>query len=204
MAIFHLIRHAERAGDQQLLVGRNPGVHLTAAGRAHAEQLARMLAAEPITRIYSSPLERARETAAPLARARGLTVGTLDAIGEIAAGDWTGRTFPQLDAESERWRQFNHFRSGIRMPNGESAVDVQARFVNAMLRLRDEFPSDGIALVSHADPIKIALACFLGAPLDLYDRMEISLGSVSVVRLENWGAKVLQLNWLPDRAPAPS
>jgi broad specificity phosphatase PhoE len=197
MTTFYLIRHAERTGDQQLLTGRSEGFPLTVLGQAAAERLARHLADEPIRHVYSSPLERARETAAPLAREKGVPVEISVALGEIDAGAWTGRRFPDLDLNEELWRRFNRFRSGVRIPRGEAMVEVQARFVGEMLRLRDEHPVDGIALVSHADPIKIALACFLGAPLDFYDRIDIALGSVSVVELSDWGAKVLRLNEVP-------
>lgn len=198
MTTFYLIRHAEREGDQAMLAGRMPGLHLTAHGRVQAARLARHLAREPIEHILSSPLERTRETAEPLAAARGVNVGISDAIGEIEAGRWTGRMFPELDASDEEWRRFNRFRSGTRIPGGESAIAVQHRFVGEMLRVRNQHPNTGVALVSHADPIKIALACLLGAPLDFYDRLEIGLASVSVVTVDDWGAKVLRLN---DRVP---
>jgi broad specificity phosphatase PhoE len=191
---FYLIRHAERAGDQQMLTGRMADVHLSPGGRDHAERIALHLTAVPIQHVYSSPLERARETAEPLARAKAVTIEISAAIGEIDSGAWTGRTFPDLDANEERWRRFNHFRSGTRIPQGEAMVEVQSRFVGEMLRLRESFPDAHLALVSHADPIKIALACCLGAPIDFYDRIEIGLGSVSVVELGDWGAKVLRVN----------
>jgi broad specificity phosphatase PhoE len=203
MAKFYLIRHAERSGDPTQLVARASGVHLTAAGRAAAERLARHLAREPIGHVISSPLERTRETAEPLARQKSVSVEFSDAIGEVDGGAWAGRTFSDLDAGEERWRQFNQFRSATRIPGGEAMVEVQARFVGEMLRLRDAYPHDGIALVSHADPIKIALACFLGAPLDFFHRIEISLGSVSVVELDGWSAKILRLNDVPTTEPQP-
>jgi probable phosphoglycerate mutase len=201
MATFYLIRHAERTGDQDRFVARTAGVHLTEAGRAAAERLARHLSRAPIAHVISSPLERTRETAEPLARQKRVPIHMSEAIGELDAGAWANRTFPELEAADERWRQFNQFRSGTRLPGGEAAVEVQARFVGEMLRLRDAFPHDGIALVSHADPIRIALGYFLGTPLDLYHRIEISLGSVSVLNLDGWGAKVLRLNDVP--APEP-
>jgi broad specificity phosphatase PhoE len=173
------------------------GVHLTDAGKAQAERLARRLAHERIQHVLSSPIERALETAAPLARERGLSVEVCEALTEIELGAWTGRTFAELHA-AEQWRQFNQFRSGTLVPGGESMVQVQARFVGEMLRRRDESPDEGFALVSHADPIKIALATFLGAPLDFYDRLEVSLGSVSVLTLDRWGAKVMRLNEVPN------
>jgi broad specificity phosphatase PhoE len=194
---FYLIRHAERLGDQAMLVGRSGGLHLSSPGKIQAERLANHLAREPISHVLSSPVERARETAAPLARRLGVTVDIAPALTEINSGAWTGRTFPELDATDAQWRRFNQLRSLTRIPSGETMVEVQARFVSEMLRLQEEFPHAGIALVSHSDPIKIALACFLGAPLDFYDRLEIGLGSVSVVTLGPGGAKVMRLNDTP-------
>jgi probable phosphoglycerate mutase len=198
---FYLIRHAERTGDQGSLTGRGAGFHLSATGRVQAERLARHLAHEPIGHVFSSPLERTRETAEPLAKHHRLRVELCPAIGEIDAGAWTGRTFRELDASDPHWQQFNRFRGGTRIPRGEAMVDVQARFVGEMLRLRAAFPGEGVALVSHADPIKIAIASFIGSPLDFHDRIEIGLGSVSVLALSEWGAKLLRLNDTPRAEP---
>lgn len=197
MPTFYLIRHAERSGDQSRFVGRTAGVHLTAGGLAAAERLARHLSRESISHVISSPLERARETAQPLARDKRVPLQISEAIGELEPGAWVNQSFSELDGSDEHWRRFNRFRSANRIPGGEAMVELQARFVSEMLRLRDAFPADGIALVSHADPIKIALACFLGAPLDFYDRLEISLGSVSILALDGWSARVLRLNDVP-------
>lgn len=177
-----------------MLAGRRPGFRLSTTGQAQAERLARFLAREPIAHVFASPLERTRETAAPLARALGLVVQDLASIGEVDAGEWAGKTFRELEAGDPRWRRFNALRATTPIPGGESAVAVQARFLAEMMRLRERFPEEGIALVSHADPIKIALATVLGAPLDLYDRIEVGLASVSVVEWGEWGAKVMRMN----------
>jgi probable phosphoglycerate mutase len=139
-------------------------------------------------------MERARETAAPLAQTVWSDLGVCAAINEIDSGAWTGRTFSDLDANEEQWRRFNRFRSATPIPGGEWMVEVQARFVGEMLRLHERFPDERIALVSHAGPIKLALAYFLGVPVDFYDRIEVGLASVSVVALAPWGAKILRLN----------
>jgi broad specificity phosphatase PhoE len=125
-----------------------------------------------------------------------LTVQLSEAFTEVDGGEWTGRTFADLD-RVEEWQQFNRFRSAIVIPGGESAVQVQERFVTGLLRLRDAHPHEVIAVFSHADPIKIALACFLGSPLDFYDRLHIDLGSISVVTLDGWTVRVLRLNEVP-------
>jgi probable phosphoglycerate mutase len=180
MTRFYLIRHAERLGDPQLLAGRMPGWPLTPRGRAQAERLARELAGEPIRHVFSSPVERARATAEPIARRLGLTVMISPAINEIDFGEWTGKTWRELEAD-ERWRRFNRERAGAQAPGGESIAAVQARFIGAMNELRDAFPRAGIALVSHADPIRLALAHCRGLPIESFDGIEIATGSVTVV-----------------------
>jgi probable phosphoglycerate mutase len=191
---FYLIRHAQRSGDQAMLAGRMPGLHLTTTGKMEAVRLARHLTREPISQVLSSPIERACETAEPLARLLGLVVGVTPAITEIDCGAWTGRTFRELDAGDVQWRQFNRLRGLTGIPAGETMATVQARFMGELLRLREAYPDHGIALVSHADPIKVALACFLGAPIDFYERIEIGLASVSVVTIDDRGPRVVRLN----------
>jgi broad specificity phosphatase PhoE len=199
---FYLIRHAQRTGDQERLVGRLAGFGLTALGTQQAERLARTLAREPISHIYSSPMERARETAAPLARQLGLVVELSAAITEVDAGSWTGRSFRELDAEDPQWRRFNRLRVTSAIPNGETAAGIQARFLGEMMRLQELHPTDGVALVSHADPIKIVLAAFLGAPIDFHDRLQIDLASVSLVRMDAESARVVYLNRTSENGQA--
>lgn len=193
MTTFYLIRHAERMGHARLLAGRMPGWSLTPSGRGHAERIARALAQEPVQHIFSSPLERARETAAPLARLRKTAVTTAAEIDEIDFGEWTGRTIDELAADP-RWMQFNRVRSTAVAPGGESLAGVQQRFVGAMRAWAQVYPETGIALFSHADPIKTALAHHLGLPLDLFDRLEVGLGSISVVEADANGGRVIRLN----------
>ena len=193
MTTFYLIRHGERDTPDNVLPGVTPGVHLTATGQAQAERVARYLTAQPLDQIFSSPQERALETAAALARASGLTVQVTVEFAEIDFGKWTGRPVAELEPDP-RWRNFNRFRSGTIVPGGETALHVQARFVGELLRLRDRFPYHRIACVSHADPIRFALGYFLGAPLDLFDRIEIAVGSVTTVQLADGGVRVVGVN----------
>lgn len=197
MTTFHLIRHAEKDADEELLVGRTPGIGLSTRGKRQAGALARLLAPESIQHVYCSPMQRARETAEPLAQQRALPVQVSPALDEINFGDWTGMSFPEL-APHSRWKQFNAFRSGTRVPGGEAMVEVQARFVAEMLRLHEAFPDDGVALVSHGDPIRVAIAYFLGTPLDLFERIEISISSVSTLAIDEYGARVLRMNWVAE------
>ncbi len=196
MTTFYLIRHAERDTAADFLPGRAAGIRLTPRGRRQAEALVDHLKSEPIHHLYSSPLERALDTAGPLARDRHLPVQTATALTEIDFGVWTGKRVSELLADG-RWRHFNQFRSGTRIPGGETALEVQHRFVHELLRLRDTHPEQGVVCVSHADPIRVALTYFLGMPIDLFDRFEIAPGSLTVLTLAEWGARVLKLNDVP-------
>ena len=190
---FLLIRHAAHGLLGHKMAGCMSGVCLNEAGQAQAGQLAERLASIPLDAIYSSPLERAQETAAPLAARLGLPVQTCPAIVEINYGDWTGLTFEELQAHPE-WLPYNQFRSGSRIPGGEMMLEAQARVVTQMQQLCLQHPDQRIALVSHADIIKGALAYYLGMPLDLFLRLEISPASVSILTLNEYGPKVLCVN----------
>jgi broad specificity phosphatase PhoE len=193
---FYLVRHAERTGDVNTLVGRAEGIGLTGAGRGYARQLGRYLKSEPIEHIFSSPLERARETAAELTAALGLEVKISGALTEIEYGEWTGRNFFEL-ASAPRWRQFNCFRGGMRIPGGEMMIEVQTRIVGELVHLAEKFPDAAIALVSHGDPIRAAIGYFLGMPLDFYSRLDVTVGSVSILCLDKWGARLTRFNDRP-------
>jgi|SRR5215469_2814031 len=193
MTTFYLIRHALNDFVGLRLAGWMTGVHLNDDGRLQARRLAEKLAPAGITKIYSSPLERALETAQPLAEATGLKVQTNQSFVEIQAGAWVGKRFDELK-EDPQWQAFNQFRSGVRVPGGELMLETQTRMVTEMLQLRDTQPDGKIAIVSHADPIRAALVFFLGMPLDFYQRVEVSPASYSIVTVEAWGPVVNTLN----------
>ena len=193
MTTFYLIRHALNDYVGKAIAGWLPGVHLNTEGRAQAARLAQKLASAGFTHIYSSPLDRALETAASLAQATGLSVQTREELGEVRSGHWTGKTFAELDADPA-WRTYNQFRSGTRVPGGELMIEVQTRMVAEMIRLREVHPSGKLAIVSHADPIRTALVFFLGMPIDFYQRVEIEPASFSILALEEWGPVISRIN----------
>lgn len=193
MATFALIRHARHGLVGHTIVGRAPGVRLSPAGQGEAERLAERLAASPIGAIYSSPLERALDTAAAIGARLRLEVAIAQELNEIEFGAWTNRTLPDL-RDVEDWRRFNLFRSGSVIPQGETMLEVQARMLRLIERLCVVHPEQTVALVSHGDVIKATLAHYLGVALDLFQRIEISPASVSVVRIERHGPQVLLVN----------
>jgi len=183
--------------DRGILAGRSPHVHLNRAGMREVEQLAERLACCPIDAVWSSPLERAIETAAPIAERQTLDVRICEGMTEIDFGDWTGREIREL-AEDPQWLQFNHFRSGTRIPGGELIVEVQERMVTAIEQLHRLYPEGLVAAVSHGDVIKSAIAYYAGIPLDLLLRIRISPSSVSVIAIDSDGPEVLGINGLGE------
>jgi broad specificity phosphatase PhoE len=192
MTTFLLIRHGAHLLGGDRLAG-DSAVQLSPLGHEQVGAMAERVSGLPVKAIYSSPIERTRQTAAALAKRLGLEVTYREELAEVGFGEWTGQTFDVLERD-ERWKQWNAFRSGSQAPGGERMIDVQRRIVNEMLRLWQVHPNELVALVSHGDVIKSAAAYFLGVPLDLFLRIEISLASVTVIRVEAGGPWVLCVN----------
>jgi probable phosphomutase (TIGR03848 family) len=188
-----LIRHGLNDWVGKRLAGWIPGVHLNDQGHAQAAALARRLAEIPLAAIYSSPLERTMETAQPLAKAHGLPIQVREGLGEARCGDWTGRELKELKDE-ELWPVIQVYPGGARFPGGESLSEVQARMVVELDAIRDAHPGQTVAVVSHSDPIKLAVAHYAGLALDLFQRLTISPASVSAFAFTRFGPRLLCLN----------
>ncbi|MFL6505603.1 MAG: histidine phosphatase family protein, partial [Candidatus Udaeobacter sp.] len=187
-----LVRHgAHDLLTPGVICGRQPDVHLNALGNLQAEQIAERLAMLPIDAIYCSPLERACETAGPLAAKFGLELRTAEEFNEIDVGVWTNRTVAELENIPE-WQQWNSFRSGSAAPSGESMVAVQARAVAKVCELRTRHSF--VTIFTHADIIRAVLAHFLGVHLDLFLRIEIDPASVSWIELHEAAVRVRLIN----------
>jgi probable phosphomutase (TIGR03848 family) len=193
MTTLLLIRHAHCDPVGVSIAGRAPGIHLNQRGRAEARALGSRLSALDIAAIYSSPLERALETAAPIAVEQQLEVGTARGLVEIDFGEWTGKTLAELNPVPE-WKLFNSYRSGTRIPGGESMAEVLARALAELDRILDSHSGNLVALVSHGDVLRMLMAHFLGIPWDLLHRIELSPASVSVVAFEPHAPRVLLMN----------
>jgi broad specificity phosphatase PhoE len=190
---FFLIRHASCSGLGQTLWGRTPGVCLNETGKLQAQRLAERFRGMTLQAIYSSPLERALETAETIARSMKLEVKKNPAFDEINFGEWTGKSFDTLSSD-ESWRQFNRDRSTTRIPGGESFIEVQVRVVTGLERLSSQHTNARVAVISHADVIKAAVGYFAATPIDLLQRIEISPCSVSVVAMNKDSVRLLTIN----------
>jgi probable phosphoglycerate mutase len=194
MTILLLIRHASNDYlKENRLAGLLPGIHLNEQGRREADALARRLESVALDAIYSSPLERARETAHAVAQNRKLDVQIRADLTEVNVGDWENKTIPELQT-TDAWKQMQARPLDFCFPNGESNATMRARIVAAIDALVAAHPDQIIALVSHADPIKIALAHYLGMDLDQFNRIVIDPASVSVLRFGKRGAMLYRLN----------
>jgi probable phosphomutase (TIGR03848 family) len=189
-----LVRHGRTPTTGKVLPGRAKGLHLSIEGQAEARAVGeRLTSLKKIDVIYASPLERARETAAPLAKLLGLSVVTNKGLLECEFGDWTGRALSDLYKLPE-WSNVQRYPSGFRFPNGESFSEMQARFVSTLVDLRAKHPGKTIAVFSHADPIKAAVADAMGTHLDLFQRITISTCSVTAIAYGSGGPNVLTVN----------
>jgi probable phosphomutase (TIGR03848 family) len=180
MTTLFLVRHGLTAVTGTKLYGRTAGIHLDERGRAQAIHLAGRLAAVHPTAIYSSPLERCVETVEPIASARGLSIVVSDALIEMDAGDWTGRTLASL-RKTRLWREVQTAPSTFRFPGGEGFAEAQARVVGEVGRIVRRHQRGRVVVATHGDIVRILLAHFSGIPLDEFQRTVVDTASVSVV-----------------------
>ena len=201
MLTFLLIRHGENDFlKQDRLPGRLPDIPLNQRGREQTAALAETLKILPIKAIYSSPLERAVETAGPLAQALGLPIQLRPALLDIDAGEWQGMQLKEL-RKLPLWKQVREQPSRVRFPGGESFLESQERLVkeiDAIRRIHKQ--RDMLAVVFHADPIKLVLAHYLGLSLDNFQKLGVAAGSVSVLVIGRSGGQLAALNLTPPFA----
>jgi probable phosphomutase (TIGR03848 family) len=200
-----LIRHGSTPSTGQILPGRAAGLHLADRGRDQARQVAARLSAwangprrangaKPrIAAVYCSPLERTRETARPIGSALGLSVRTVRGLLECDFGEWTGAELKSL-AKLPEWATVQRYPSGFRFPGGESFLAMQTRMVSTLAELCARHPGETFVAVSHADPIKAAVADALGTHLDLFQRIVISPCSLTAIQYGHLGPTVLAVN----------
>jgi probable phosphomutase (TIGR03848 family) len=198
MPLLLLIRHGENEFVKTgKMAGRMPGVHLNERGRQQAADLAKALSDVPLKAIYSSPLERALETAEPIAEVRKLEVQLRPDLMDTNIGKWQGRTLKQL-RRLKKWKIVQQAPSRFTFPEGESFLQNQMRIVSTLDEIAASHkPKDIVAVVFHADPIKLAVAHYLGMPLDHFQRLGCDTSSATVLYLNEMGAHLIRLNQRP-------
>ncbi len=195
LARLFLVRHAQnewvRTGK---LAGWTPNIHLDSGGKCQAEALGKRLATVKLQAVYSSPLERAIETAQVVLQYQpGLALRIEEGVGEVRYGKWTGRHLRRL-ARTSLWQIVQTYPSGMVFPGGEGIREMQARAVETLERIAKRHLGGTVAVVSHADVIKVVLAHYAGIHLDLYQRLIISPASISIIDLHQLGPRIVCLN----------
>ncbi len=203
-----LVRHGVTDHTGPLLSGRMPGVDLSDKGISQAEAAATRLADLPVSAVYASPIERTTQTASYIAKRFGLDVTPLPGVIEADYGEWTGGKIADL-AKTEEWKVVQAAPSRARFPGGESLRAMQARTVEALDAIVAAHPNETVVVVSHADPIKSAIAHYTGMHLDLFQRLHVSPASVTVLDFHAYGVLLVKCNdtgglteLLPDPEPA--
>jgi probable phosphoglycerate mutase len=189
---FLLIRHGHCNPLGQYVAGRSSGVHLSDKGKQEVMSLVSFIKDIKANAIFTSPLERTRETAEFIASQWNIDVTVRDELNEIDCGDWTGVSFKDLETDTN-WNYYNAYRSITRIPNGEMMVEVEMRMSSVIEELR-KLVSGTVILVSHGDPIKLALAHYGGIPIDFISRFEIDTASVSSITTSEYGTEIKYIN----------
>src|SRR5947207_4332203 len=200
-----LVRHAVTAHTGPLLSGRMPGIDLSDKGVEQARAAAARLAVLPIAVVYASPIERTTQTASYIAAPLGLEVQPLPGVIEADYGDWTGGKIADL-AKTDEWKVVQAAPSRAQFPGGETLRAMQSRMVDALDAVVAAHPHETVVVVSHADPIKSAIAHYTGMHLDLFQRLHVSPASVTVLDFHPYGALLLKCNdtgGLGDLRPEP-
>lgn len=196
MPVFLLVRHAENDYVKKgRLAGRLPGVHLNKNGREQAQAVAEKLATAPVKAIYSSPLERALETAEPIARALNQEVVQRPGLIEVDFGEWQDQKLKGLSRQ-KLWKIVQGAPSRMQFPGGESFSDAQHRICQELeMLVRQHESKDLVVCVTHSDAIKLAVAYFIGMPLDTFQRLHIAPASITALLLGEGPAHLLTLNY---------
>ena len=196
MAVILFVRHGENEYVKKgRLAGRLSGVHLNKKGRAQADAVADLLKEMPIKAVYSSPLERTMETAQPIAKQLGLEIIPRQGLIEVDFGEWQDKKIKGL-SRLKVWKIVQHSPSRMRFPEGEAFYQAQHRVVkelDELSRLYDE--RDVVVCVSHSDTIKLAVAFYIGLPLDSFQRLHISPASITALLIADTGSRLMKLNY---------
>ncbi|MBW6465948.1 MAG: histidine phosphatase family protein [Brevefilum sp.] len=194
MTTILLVRHGQNDMVGKKLAGRLPGVNLNEHGKAQARRLAAALASLPLKAVISSPLERAQQTAEPIARIHNLPVEINSGLQEIDYGTWQGKSIKQL-RRTKSWKVVQEQPSTFRFPEGETFAAAQSRIADTLRTLSAAYAEkDWIVCVGHCDMIRLAVAFFLEMPLDAFQRLQIDPASVTVLRLQDGHASFGPIN----------
>ena len=190
-----LVRHGQTRFNREERVQGRSDAPLDSQGVVQATLLARRLKAAPVRAVYSSPLRRAVETAAAIAREHDLSVEIEDGLIEMDVGELDGVTFQELRARHDdllkAWRRD---AGAVRMPRGETALEVQARAWPVVQRAAAAHPQGAAVVVSHAFALQALICKALGLPLAHLERVRHDVAALSILRFQDGNIALAALN----------
>ncbi len=199
MAIIYLVRHGRTDLLGKMLCGNTPGIHLNEEGCGQAQKAAEHLSSFPIKAIYSSPIERALETAQIIGKKSRLEINPVDFLREIHFGDLQGMGEKEL-VDHSLWKRFNSQPADVYFPNGESVTEVQARVARGLEFLSHQYDNDNqIVCVAHSEVLRLAVCWVLDLPLDSLHRLTIDPASISIIEITPERKKLRLLNFQPTK-----
>lgn len=197
MTTLLFVRHAVTAHTGHRLSGWLPGIPLSEVGRAQADRIAEGLAEVPLEALYSSPIDRCLETAKAIGSKKKMRPRVRDALKDTDYGDWTDRPLKPL-LRTKLWRKLELFPSATRFPGGENLRETQTRVVEEIERIVDQHPHGLVCVVSHADPIRLTVAHYVGVHIDLFQRIQVAPATVTALHLSERGPYLLMLGGSPE------
>ena len=197
MALIILVRHGQTDENVSGRISGQGPVPLNARGQEQARLAAEVLAPLGITQLFSSPLVRARQTAEFLAEHLQRPIEEIADLREVGYGDWEGKTFNEMRSHPVAHQVFNDPIKAV-FPNGEGLLEVQQRGIRVIEWVRRTHPQGIVAVVSHGDVIRTALAHYLGMPFNEYRRLDLDNGAISVLELFDEWVRVKALNFVPQ------
>ena len=194
MAIIILVRHGETDWVGKRLQGRQPGIDLNETGRRQAQQTADALQHLSIKAIYSSPLDRAVQTAQFLAERKGLQVESHPGLIEMDYGIFVGKTFKQL-WRMKGWKKMVQPGNTEPFPGGDSFVTAHDRVIAAIEDIASRWgEKDLVACFTHADQVRLAIAHYLHMPMGEFHRLVAHTAAASVIQVVEGQGQVIQVN----------
>lgn len=199
MPLVLLIRHGENEYVKKgRLAGRMPGIHLNEKGQKQAQNLAQILKNAPVKAVYSSPLERTMQTALPIAEALNLEIIPREGLLEIDYGEWQDKTLKSL-RHRKLWKIVQNAPSLMRFPGGESFAEAQVRIADEIQKICTNHKDRELLIcVSHSDSIKLAVAYFIGLPIDNFQRLHIAPASITGIMISENGSGLMNMNFDPN------
>jgi broad specificity phosphatase PhoE len=200
VTVLHLVRHGQVDNPQKIVYGRQRGWRLSDRGRSEAEAVARHLGARPVARVYTSPLERAVQTATVIAAASGSEVEPREDLTEaLLCAPWEGKSWRDVRTRHARdWARYL-FRPLEVCDVAEDVPALADRMGGALRAIAAAHPGQQVVIVSHGDPLKAGVIALTGGELRELHRSPIPTGGLVSLEYDGTGPARTLERWVPGR-----